>query len=252
MSNLYRVARHANPAAPGGIDVTLCVSINKAVCQILKWDHGVFIKLQEVSMASPIKMLDCINMTKIFVAHEFHFSLIDLETSTLDILNNPVGAERTGPAVRAASFGERQYLLCYQNVGIVLEHSGPAASGSPASTQSPITMRRRPFPWRQPVQFADRLGPDHFAACGAGLLDVYNVHTGKIAHIFETKRDRLRSLSLLTSRDTGLPGSGVLGGKVYLLSFEEKEGGGGGEPGAGGSVAGSYSVLCISNEVVPA
>ncbi|KAI9218963.1 kinase-like domain-containing protein [Blastocladiella britannica] len=242
--DMYTVGRVSNPAAVGGIDVTLCVSVEKSRCLVLRWINGCFVKLLEVPLQLPIRTLDLIHMSKVFIGHESHFSVIDLNAMLLETLPNPVGADKTGPVIRAAGFSSGQYLMVFQNMGFVLEDAAPPAPSSPTATDpAPPAPRmqlaaKRKFAWRHPVAFADRLGPEHMALCSNAVLDVWHIAQGKIVHIFETKKDRLRGLSLLVSRDNPPAVGG--GGKVYLLSDEEKDG------------EHSYSVLCIANEPAPA
>jgi hypothetical protein len=103
--------------------------------------------------------------------------------------------------------------------------------GETPSPGQPLVIKRK-LQWRHPVSFAERIGNDYFASCGATVLDVWQVGIGKIVHIFETKRDRIRALSLLVAKEGTVPG----GGRVYLLSDEEKDG------------EHTFSVLCISHE----
>jgi hypothetical protein len=66
--------------------------------------------------------------------------------------------------------------------------------------------------WRHPLVFATRI-KDYLVAGGQSIVDVIDSATGKIVHVFETKRDKIRSLRLLVGRDHVL----------YLLAQEERE-----------------------------
>eukprot|EP00842_Homolaphlyctis_polyrhiza_P006070 jgi/Hompol1/6464/HPOL_003551-RA len=68
--------------------------------------------------------------------------------------------------------------------------------------------------WRNPLTFAARLGDDYLAAGSSSVVDVINSNTGKIVHVFETKRDKIQNLKLLVAR----------GGKLYILAEEERDG----------------------------
>ncbi|ORZ34192.1 kinase-like domain-containing protein [Catenaria anguillulae PL171] len=238
--DMYTVGRTPNAGVQGGVDVTLCVSVEKTRCLVLRWLNGCFVRLLEVPLQLPIKTLDLVDSSKLFIGHETHFDLIDLVGMTLETLKNPVGEEKTGPVIRATGGSNGQYLMVYQNMGFVLEETGssPQQSNNSNGSQARVQLAlRRKLVWRHPVQFADRVGSEHVALCGTTLLDVWHIAQGKVVHIFETKKDRLRGLSLLMSKDAGM---GQPGGKVYLLSDEEKDG------------EHTYSVLCISTEPVAA
>ncbi|KAJ3372465.1 Mitogen-activated protein kinase kinase kinase kinase 3 [Allomyces arbusculus] len=231
--DFYRVGR--TPAANGaGTDITLCVSVQQTVCLVLKWVNGYFVKLQEVELAQPIRTLDLVDDARVFIGHDTQFSVMDLAALTLETLANPMGEDKTGAPIRAAVFGDRQYMLCYQHFGFILEAT------TPTDSTTPQLVLKRKLPWRHPVLFAERLGNEYFAACSASLLDVWHVAAAKIVHIFETKKDRTRGISLLAARDAppgqqAVPGAPA-GGRVYLLSDEEKDG------------ERTFSVLCISHE----
>ena len=92
----------------------------------------------------------------------------------------------------------------------------------------------RNLTWRNPLTFAckcwwggpcftllftrhshtAKLGTDLLVAGSSSVVDVISSETGKIVHIFETKKDKLRSLELLVSKSN----------KLFLLADEEKDG----------------------------
>jgi hypothetical protein len=59
-----------------------------------------------------------------------------------------------------------------------------------------------------------RIGDDYLVAGSTSVVDVINTITGKIVHVFETKKDKIRSLSLLVAQ----------GKQLYLLAEEERDG----------------------------
>jgi hypothetical protein len=69
------------------------------------------------------------------------------------------------------------------------------------------------FTWRNPLTFASRLTNSLLVAGSQAVVDVWSIETGKIVHIFETKRDRIRSLNLLSCKEN----------KLYMMAEEEKE-----------------------------
>ncbi|KAJ1504457.1 hypothetical protein HMI55_002003, partial [Coelomomyces lativittatus] len=74
---------------------------------------------------------------------------------------------------------------------------------------------KKKLAWRHPVLHAERIGNEFFAVCSETLLDVWHVAQGKIIHIFETKKSRVKGMSLLTYCEEE--------GKLYLMSEEEKD-----------------------------
>ena len=68
--------------------------------------------------------------------------------------------------------------------------------------------------WRNPLTFACKIGPDYLVAGSNSVVDVIDSHTGRIVHVFETKKDKIRSLRLLVARDY----------QIYLLAEEERDG----------------------------
>lgn len=59
-----------------------------------------------------------------------------------------------------------------------------------------------------------KIGDDYIVAGSTSVVDVINTSTGKIVHVFETKKDKIRSLSLLVAQ----------GKMLYLLAEEERDG----------------------------
>ena len=58
------------------------------------------------------------------------------------------------------------------------------------------------------------IGSEYLVAGSSSVVDVISSITGKIVHVFETKKDKIRSLGLLLAR----------GSQLYLLAEEEREG----------------------------
>lgn len=57
-----------------------------------------------------------------------------------------------------------------------------------------------------------KLGTNFIVSGSQSIVDVINIDTGKIVHVFETKKDRIKSLSLLVCR----------GSRLFLLAEEDK------------------------------
>ena len=57
--------------------------------------------------------------------------------------------------------------------------------------------RNKILNWRNPMTFAAQLGSDYLVAGSTHGMDVIHKETSKIVHVFETKRDKIKSLALL-------------------------------------------------------
>lgn len=68
--------------------------------------------------------------------------------------------------------------------------------------------------WRHPLTFTAKIGRDYLVAGSTSVVDVIDTATGKIVHVFETKKDKIRQLRLLVAR----------GSQIYLLAEEERDG----------------------------
>ena len=58
------------------------------------------------------------------------------------------------------------------------------------------------------------IGADYLVAGSTSVVDVIDSRTGRIVHVFETKKDKIRSLRLLVAH----------GSLIYLLAEEERDG----------------------------
>ena len=63
------------------------------------------------------------------------------------------------------------------------------------------------------MTFIAILGKDFLVAGSDSVVDIINSHTGKIVHVFETQREKIRELKLLVCREN----------QFYLIAQEEKE-----------------------------
>jgi len=79
---------------------------------------------------------------------------------------------------------------------------------------SSVNTEIRRFTWRHPLTFAGRLTNQLLVAGSQTVVDIWSIETGKIVHVVETKRDRTRSLNLLSCRDS----------KLHMTIDEEYEG----------------------------
>lgn len=84
-----------------------------------------------------------------------------------------------------------------------------------------LTCELQRYSWRsQPLLFASKLllpqsnGAPLLVVGSASTVDIWSIDAAKIVHIFETKKDRIKSLQYLFTRL----------GKIFLMASEEKDG----------------------------
>lgn len=58
-----------------------------------------------------------------------------------------------------------------------------------------------------------KLTPMLLVAGSTSVVDVIQIDTGKIVHVFETKKDKIKALNLMACRE----------GKLFLLADEERD-----------------------------
>lgn len=64
------------------------------------------------------------------------------------------------------------------------------------------------------MTFATKISDIFLVVGSRSVVDVIDVRNGRIVHVFETRRDKIRALRMLVSR----------GGRVFLVAEEEREG----------------------------
>ncbi len=69
------------------------------------------------------------------------------------------------------------------------------------------------FTWRFPCKFASSLGNECIAIGSTLCVDIISMSTGQTLHIFETAKDKIRSLNFLCSRFS----------KLYVSALEDRE-----------------------------
>nr|KAJ3422933.1 Mitogen-activated protein kinase kinase kinase kinase 3 [Polyrhizophydium stewartii] len=160
--------------------VYLCVSMPRSVI-VMKWaphPFNKFMKLKEI----PI---------------DFRPTIMDIcESRTGDILLYV----NTATSFRICDF-QNVTIEDVQTQGLALEQLGAPVKG---------VLLGESFV----ACYTTRIGEDYLVAGSTLVVDVINSLTGRIVHAFETKRDKIRSLSLLVARNT----------KLFLLAEEEKDG----------------------------
>ncbi|KAJ3083932.1 hypothetical protein HK102_000828 [Quaeritorhiza haematococci] len=198
--DFYSVARQHT-------SVYLCVAMPKSIL-ISKWaphPFNRFMKVKEVSIDTRISSMDLIeyNQTdlRLYVGTPLRFKVLDIQTATSeDIFIPGVPEDKLGRPIRGMVFND-SFIICYQHMGIITYIE--------ASSKDSKTLT-----WRNPLTFASKIGQEFLVAGSSSVVDVINSETGKIVHVFETKKDKIRSLELLVCK----------GHKLFLLAEEEKDG----------------------------
>ncbi|KAJ3039783.1 hypothetical protein HDV00_011910 [Rhizophlyctis rosea] len=189
-----------------GTSTYLCVAMTKSIL-VMKWaphPFNKFMKMKEVPIDTKIRCMDIFEARngdlRLYVGTPTGFRVVNMQGSASDEVTFPgMSEEKLGLPVRGVPFQDR-FVLCYENMGIVTRET----SGKEGKTLT----------WRNPLTFASKLGTDLLVAGSSAVVDVINSESGKIVHIFETKKDKLRSLELLVSKSN----------KLFLLTDEEKDG----------------------------
>ncbi|KAJ3014354.1 UNVERIFIED_CONTAM: hypothetical protein HDU68_000327, partial [Siphonaria sp. JEL0065] len=136
-----------------------------------------------------------------------HFKSVDLLTGEVEEIHVPEGVESKGGSfggcIGGVLFAELDMLvLCYTKLGLV------SALGLDAGEDV------RSLNWRNEATFATKLGSKYLAMGSNSTLDVIDIETGKIAHVFETSTNKIRQLRLLACQEN----------KLFLQADEEKQG----------------------------
>ncbi|KAJ3057492.1 hypothetical protein HK097_004013 [Rhizophlyctis rosea] len=184
----------------------LCVAMAKSIL-VMRWaphPFNKFMKVKEVPMDIKIRSMDIFEARngdlRLCIGTPNGFRLMNMQGSVAEEVVHPnLGMEKLGLPVRGVPFADR-FVLCYENMGIV--------------THETNGKENRNLTWRNPLTFSSKLGADLLVAGSSSVVDVISSETGKIVHIFETKKDKLRSLELLVSKSN----------KLFLLADEEKDG----------------------------
>ncbi|KAI8913571.1 citron-like protein [Gorgonomyces haynaldii] len=184
----------------------LCISMPKTVT-IMKWaphPFNKFMKLKDIHVDFKPTLMNMAESdtgeVRLFMDTHGGIRMYDFQNATIEDLQAPsLTQEQLGKPVQSVTLGE--YVVhCFENSGLV----------QPLGFQDKKTI----LTWRHPMTFASKISDDYIVAGSQSVVDVINSHTGKIVHVFETKKDKIKQLGLLTSRDSTL----------YLLAEEERDG----------------------------
>ncbi|KAJ3324983.1 hypothetical protein HDV06_005572 [Boothiomyces sp. JEL0866] len=185
----------------------LCVCMDKTVV-VMKWaphPFNRFMKVKEIPFETCPTVMEVLELktgeVKLITDDAHGFRVYEFHGSTIEQISPPnTTPEFHGPAVKAVVLAEK-VAFCFKNIGMIqnIDPSNP--------TKSLLT-------WRNPLTFATKLGTDYLVAGSNSVVDVVYSPTGKIVHVFETKKDKIRSLKLLVARNH----------QIYLLAEEERDG----------------------------
>lgn len=177
---------------------------------IYKWapqPFNKFMKMKEfVFDSSLVRSMDMVEINplnvKLYVNIDNKaFKILDLQAATSEELHfSGLPDEKLGKPVRALNFGET-LVLGYENLAVLKNWN--------------VTSKEvKTLMWRNPLTFSTVLAQQFLVAGSPPVVDVINVETGKIVHVFETKKDRIKSINLLVCRHKTL----------LLIADEEKDG----------------------------
>ncbi|KAJ1557891.1 hypothetical protein HK096_004769, partial [Nowakowskiella sp. JEL0078] len=186
--------------------VYLCVAMPRSVL-IMKWAaHPLnrFMKFKDVSFENPPRSLDLVELPtgdlKLYLSTPSRYKCVDLQSMTIEEIVVPgMDDEKAGIPLQCIAFDDR-IVICYTNVGLVTDLEGLASD-------------TKQFKWRNSLAFTGKLGEDYLAAGTRTAVDIVNHETGKIVHVFETSKSRIRELSFLLSKSN----------KLFLLAEEERD-----------------------------
>ncbi|KAI9008377.1 hypothetical protein BC832DRAFT_530362 [Gaertneriomyces semiglobifer] len=194
-------------------DVYLVIALPKSIL-ILKYAHAPynkFLKLKELGLDAhheTITSLDLMphpnNATslRLGIGMQEGFKVLDLQSLAVEDFGTPVDAGD----VRGSEVFEEGVVFCFEHMGLL----------QPLSTSASIhAWTEKTLNWRHPLTFHGRLTPTHLISGSATTLDVISLPSGKIMHVFETKRDKIKGLHLLVCKE----------GRVFVMAEEERDGG---------------------------
>lgn len=114
-----------------------------------------------------------------------------------------------GAPLNLFRMNESSLLVCYEQHGIFLDASFHCISSlNGTKGEAPLIQ------WRKtPILFSAKLTSSLFVVGSQSVVDVWAADSGKMIHIFETKKNRIQELSLLACRQ----------GKLFMCAQEEKD-----------------------------
>ncbi|KAI8612467.1 kinase-like domain-containing protein [Chytriomyces sp. MP71] len=189
----------------------LCIAMGNTVL-IMRWapfPFNKFMKEKEILLTARPTSLDLIEVAPnehfLYVGYSStHFRSVDIRTGDTEEVCVPEfsNVATLGPCVRGMSFASL-LVLCYGKLGLV------------AQLGEDVGEETRSLRWRKDMTFAAKLGTKFLVAGSPAVVDVINIETGKIVHVFATKMERIRALRLLTCHSN----------KLFLQAEEDRENG---------------------------
>ncbi|KAJ3123796.1 Mitogen-activated protein kinase kinase kinase kinase 3 [Nowakowskiella sp. JEL0407] len=192
--------------------VYLCVIMPKVV-QITKWaphPFNRFMKFKDIPVDYLVKSIDVVELSpenvKIYLATNTRFKCYDSQKSTIEEITPPgVEDDKVGMPLRCVLFNER-LVVCYEKIGLVTDFEGEAND-------------TKQFRWRNSLSFAGKLGEEFLAAGTKTAVDIVNHRSGKIVHVFETSRSKIKGFEFLFAKGNRLFLLAEDGGATRALSI---------------------------------
>ncbi|ORY39991.1 hypothetical protein BCR33DRAFT_681595 [Rhizoclosmatium globosum] len=200
----------------------LCIALESSVI-VAKWagfPENQFVTVATVPLSFRTTSLNLIetapNELFLFLGDSSgHCHSMDLsrqEISPIEIPHqfqqNVGGVSRVGKWVKSVSFStphvqENILVLCFEKMGLV-DRLGDDFDENEV----------RSLGWRNQVSFVVKFGTKYIVAGSTSVIDVINVETGKVVHVFATSMEKIRALRFLTCH----------GNKLFLQADEVKDG----------------------------
>ncbi|KAI8897486.1 CNH domain-containing protein [Globomyces pollinis-pini] len=185
---------------PNSVYISICMDKSVMIMKYAPHPYNRFMKVKDFPVDSQPTMMEIIETSmgdiKLLVDFQYGFKLFDFHTSTVEVVSPPnTTPEMLGIPVKGIRIGDL-YAMCYRKMGYIQPSHKPLLN------------------WRYPLTFAAKIGDEYLLAGSNSIVDVIHTNTGKIVHVFETKKEKIRSLCHLVSRSN----------QVYLLAEEEKDG----------------------------
>ena len=232
-------------------DVYLAIKYQKSTVLLTKWAPQPLWKFMKVKEFTVDGNPTCADVTdggknsegKLFIGLEKGgFRVADVASGQIETLTFPT---EYGSPMKILSIGKGTGLifLAFQNIGILTRVDSPKEELKRYQWRNPLTFSTllrvsASFDPQQSDSSASvgqalKLKSDTLkqfqqtlVVCGAmNMVDIWSLDTGRIVHVFETKRDRIKRLGLLMVHQED---------RLFLMADEEKDG------------QRCSSVLCIS------
>ncbi|KAG4091950.1 hypothetical protein H8356DRAFT_951731 [Neocallimastix lanati (nom. inval.)] len=183
-------------------DIYICCLFSNSI-HILKHDKKIdnkFLTIKNISINNIVNSLCIIHskissFPKLVICYHDKVDLCDIsQTKNNNIFINlnkkknheifeSIIKEECGKLIRAINFKEN-ILICYEKKGIIVSSSN-------------LNKEIKTILWKQDIVEAGIIYDEYVVVCSRSIIDVFDINTGKIVHVFETKKESNRLLSLL-------------------------------------------------------